>query len=189
MSSNYSFYINALKKFLFLLSVILVILTFWNKSVQVLTEMHSNTEFNIYDSKEVLINPKFLGVDRKKRPYVVLASKATKIDVKENIYALENPSGEIVDNDGETVFLKSLKGEFDQTHQIIFLSENVELKKLNGLLFETNSATINLKTNEISGDEKISGKNNEGNILSQGFNIVDEGNKILFNGRTNLRLK
>ena len=91
MISNYSFYINALKKFLFLLSVILVILTFWNKSVQVLTEMHSNTEFNIYDSKEVLINPKFLGVDRKKRPYVVLASKATKIDVKEKAKTSDTP--------------------------------------------------------------------------------------------------
>ena len=67
--------------------------------------------------------------------------------------------------------------------------DNVELKNTDGSVFKTNSATINLETNEIFGTEIISGISEKGNIVSEGFNIFDEGNKIIFNGKTNLILK
>ena len=67
--------------------------------------------------------------------------------------------------------------------------ENVELKNSDGSVFKTNSATIDLETNEIFGTELISGISKKGNIVSEGFNIFDEGNKIIFNGKTNLILK
>ena len=189
MKGSYSFYINGLKKFLFTFSFFLIVLTFLNKSVDVFTDFNSNEKYNIDEAEEVVINPKFLGLDKKKRPYEVLASKAQKVSHKDKTYFLYQPSGKIKSQNNKIIFLKSDKGTFDQINQTVYLYENVELKNSDGSVFKTNSATIDLKTNEIFGTEIISGISEKGNIVSEGFNIFDEGNKIIFNGKTNLILK
>ncbi len=189
MNWGYSFYINALKKFLFLFSFLLIILTFLNKSVNVLTDLKSSPEYDINSSQEILINPKFFGIDKKKRPYEVFATKAQKISHEDKIYSLENPSGKIRAQSSKTILLKSEKGTFDQAKQTVYLYYNVELENTDGSVFKTNSAKIDLETNEIFGTESISGVSNKGNIIAEGFNIFDEGNKIIFNGKTNLKLK
>ena len=189
MKGSYSFYINGLKKFLFIFSFFLIVLTFLNKSVDVFTDFNSNEKYNINEAEEVVINPKFLGLDKKKRPYEVLASKAQKVSHKDKTYYLHQPSGKIKSQNNKIIFLKSNKGTFDQINQTVYLYENVELKNSDGSVFKTNSATIDLETNEIFGTEIISGISEKGSIVSEGFNIFDEGNKIIFNGKTNLILK
>ena len=90
------------------------------------------------------------------------------------------------DNKGTLFFLKSLEGEFDQNNQKIHLFEDVYLKNLEGLSFKTESAYIDLETNDIYGNVKTFGFNNNGKISSQGFKIKDQGDIITFKGPANL---
>ena len=189
MSLDYSFYINTLKKVLFIISFVLLVLMFLNKTVQKFTEITSKDNFNTDQEEQIVIEPKFIGLDKNKKPFTIRAEKAKKTKSNENLYRLEMPSGEIKDNSGNTIFLKSSKGEFNQNSQEIFLFKNVELTREDGLLFETEEAMIDLKTNNIFGKKKVSGKNKEGKIFSSGFSITEEGNKILFKGKTNLLIK
>ena len=189
MSLDYSFYINTLKKVLFIISFVLLVLMFLNKTVQKFTEITSKDNFNTDQEEQIVIEPKFIGLDKNKKPFTIRAEKAKKTKSNENLYQLEMPSGEIKDNSGNTIFLKSLKGEFNQNSQEIFLFKNVELTREDGLLFETEEAMIDLKTNDIFGKKNVSGKNKEGKIFSSGFSITEEGNKILFKGKTNLLIK
>ena len=189
MSLDYSFYINTLKKVLFIISFILLVLMFLNKTVQKFTEVTSKDNFNTDQEEQIVIEPKFIGLDKNKKPFTIRAEKAKKTKSNENLYQLEMPSGEIKDNSGNTIFLKSSKGEFNQNSQEIFLFKNVELTREDGLQFETEEAMINLKTNDIFGKKEVSGKNKEGKIFSSGFSITEEGNKILFKGKTNLLIK
>ena len=189
MSLDYSFYINTLKKVLFIISFVLLILMFLNKTVQKFTEITSKDNFNTDQEGQIVIEPKFIGLDKNKKPFTIRAEKAKKTKSNQNLYRLEMPSGEIKDNSGNTIFLKSSKGEFNQNSQEIFLFKNVELTREDGLLFETEEAMIDLKTNDIFGKKKVSGKNKEGKIFSSGFSITEEGNKILFKGKTNLLIK
>ena len=189
MSLDYSFYINTLKKVLFIISFILLVLMFLNKTVQKFTEVTSKDNFNTDQEEQIVIEPKFIGLDKNKKPFTIRAEKAKKTKSNENLYQLEMPSGEIKDNSGNTIFLKSSKGEFNQNSQEIFLFKNVELTREDGLLFETEEAMIDLKTNDIFGEKKVSGKNKEGKIFSSGFSITEEGNKILFKGKTNLLIE
>lgn len=189
MSLDYSFYINTLKKVLFIISFVLLVLMFLNKTVQKFTEITSKDNFNTDQEEQIVIEPKFIGLDKNKKPFTIRAEKAKKTKSNENLYRLEMPSGEIKDNSGNTIFLKSLKGEFNQNSQEIFLFKNVELTREDGLLFETEEAMIDLKTNDIFGKKNVSGKNKEGKIFSSGFSITEEGNKILFKGKTNLLIK
>ena len=189
MSLDYSFYINTLKKVLFIISFVLLVLMFLNKTVQKFTEITSKDNFNTDQEEQIVIEPKFIGLDKNKKPFTIRAEKAKKTRSNENLYRLEMPSGEIKDNSGNTIFLKSSKGEFNQNSQEIFLFKNVELTREDGLLFETEEAMIDLKTNDIFGKKNVSGKNKEGKIFSSGFSITEEGNKILFKGKTNLLIK
>ena len=189
MSLDYSFYINTLKKVLFIISFVLLVLMFLNKTVQKFTEITSKDNFNTDQEEQIVIEPKFIGLDKNKKPFTIRAEKAKKTKSNENLYRLEMPSGEIKDNSGNTIFLKSSKGELNQNSQEIFLFKDVELTREDGLLFETEEAMIDLKTNDIFGKKKVSGKNKEGKIFSSGFSITEEGNKIFFKGKTNLLIK
>ena len=189
MILNYSFYINVLKRILFIISFLLIVLMFLNKTVQKYTEITSKDDFNTDQGEQIVIEPKFIGLDKNKKPFTIRAEKAKKTRANENLYKLEMPSGEIKDSSGDMIFLKSSEGEFDQKNQKIFLYRNVELSREDGLLFETEEAMIDLKTNNIFGKTEVSGRDKKGKIFSNGFSITEEGNKILFKGKTNLLIK
>ena len=186
MSYDYSFCINSLKKILFFGAFALIVLTFLTKSIQKFTNLNNEYQFESNKSEQVIIEPKFLGLNKNKKPFLVKANKAEKISNQENVYKLQKPSGEMKDNKGTMYFLNSLEGEFDQNNQKIHLYENVYLKNLEGLSFKTESAYIDLETNDIYGNAKTFGFNNNGEISSQGFKIKDQGNIITFKGPTNL---
>ena len=186
MSYDYSFYINFLKKIFFFGAFALIVLTFLTKSIQKFTNLNNEYQFESNKSDQIIIEPKFLGLNKNKKPFLVKASKAEKISNQENVYKLQKPSGEMKDNKGTMFFLNSLEGEFDQNNQKIHLYENVYLKNLEGLSFKTESAYIDLETNDIYGNVKTFGFNNNGKISSQGFKIKDQGNIITFKGPTNL---
>ena len=186
MSYDYSFCINFLKKIFFFGAFALIVLTFLTKSIQKFTNLNNEYQFESNKSDQIIIEPKFLGLNKNKKPFLVKASKAEKISNQENVYKLQKPSGEMKDNKGIMFFLNSLEGEFDQNNQKIHLYENVYLKNLEGLSFKTESAYIDLETNDIYGNVKTFGFNNNGKISSQGFKIKDQGNIITFKGPTNL---
>ena len=73
------------------------------------------------DEEQIVIDPKFIGLDKNKKPFTIRANKAKKINSNDNLYQLEMPSGEIKDSSGNTIFLKSNKGKFDQKNQKVFL--------------------------------------------------------------------
>ena len=186
MSYDYSFCINFLKKIFFFGAFALIVLTFLTKSIQKFTNLNNEYQFESNKSDQIIIEPKFLGLNKNKKPFLVKANKAEKIRNQENVYKLQKPSGEMKDNKGTMFFLNSLEGEFDQNNQKIHLYENVYLKNLEGLSFKTESAYIDLETNDIYGNVKTFGFNNNGKISSQGFKIKDQGNIITFKGPTNL---
>ena len=186
MSYDYSFYINSLKKILFFIAFALIVLTFLNRSIQKFTNLNNEYQFDSIKSDQVIIEPKFLGLNKNKKPFLVKAKKAEKINNQENVFKLQEPSSEMKDNKGTSFFLDSLQGEFDQNNQKIHLYQNVNLKNLEGLSFKTESAYIDLETNDIYGNVKTFGVNNNGEISSQGFKIKDQGNIITFKGPTNL---
>ncbi len=78
MNLSYSFYINTLKKLLFLVSFILFLSIFFNKSSNIYVNLSLENELNSTDGEQVVINPKYIGIDKKQRPFTIRAAKAKK---------------------------------------------------------------------------------------------------------------
>ena len=186
MNLNYSFYINSLKKILFFISFILILMTFLGRTVKQTSVNQLDYEFNILDNEQLVINPKFMGLDKKERPFQIFASHAKTINSNNSFYELNEPKGTINDFDGSKIIIESKKGEFDKNKQKVHLFKDVKLINSNGFNFKTQSAYIDLTSNDVFGNKKIIGQNDQGKIFAEGFKITEQGNKIIFIGKTNL---
>ena len=173
---------------LWILSIVLIILIFFNKSLKIYLELDLKEEFNEIGSNQIIENPQFLSTDKKNRPFVLKAKKAKRKESTKNIFILDSPSGNLENNNG-FISLKSINGKFDQDKEMLFLFNDVRFENEIGYKFSTEDAYINLNSNEVFGDKKIRGFNNEGEINSEGFKIIDQGNKIIFFGKAKLVIK
>ena len=54
---NYTLYINLVKKTLWILSIVLIILIFFNKSLKIYLELDLKEEFNEIGSNQIIENP------------------------------------------------------------------------------------------------------------------------------------
>ena len=189
MKKNYSIFINSTKKIFWIISAILICLVFNSQSINIYFEKKDLLVNNNDGDNQVILKPKFFSSDKKNRPFTLTALSAKRKSQSDNSYTLELPSGKIINRTGEFLNLDSRKGVFDQKNEKIHLFENVVLKNQDGYTFKTESIFINLLSDKIYGNNNISGSGQKGNIVSQGFEIVNSGNKIRFFGKTKLVIK
>jgi lipopolysaccharide export system protein LptC len=84
--------------------------------------------------------------------------------------------------------LKANSGLLDRDADIITLTGDVTLFHDNGLSFQTNSATVDLKEKTAEGDETVLGQNGDGELVSEGFRVRDDGDTVIFTGKAYLKI-
>ena len=89
---------------------------------------------------------------------------------------------------GDFLKIQSKEGIFNKSKEQMHLFEDVIFENQKGYTFKTNSAFFDFSLKQVSGDEKIIGTGTKGNIKSEGFKIVDNGEKIFFLGKTTLTI-
>src|SRR4029453_11751805 len=102
--------------------------------------------------------------------------------------SLKKPLADIVMSGGAYVALTANDGVLDRDADIITLNGDVTLFHDNGLSFQTDSATINLKEKTAEGSETVEGQNGKGELISQGFRVLDDGDTIVFTGKAYMKI-
>lgn len=190
LNLSYSFFIRIAKFSLVGISLMLIVLTlFNNKSFDdnkvFATDYKLTDEFK--NSSHVLVSPSFIGIDKKKNPFKVSASKARKKNKNENIFDLIYPQGELKSEDGN-FYLEGKEGIFYKPEKILKIFGDVKFSDKEMFLFNTTEAIIDFKTKTIIGNKKINGAKHNSTISSEGFYIEQKTNKILFKGKSKLVL-
>ncbi len=185
MKNNYSTFINLTKKIFWVISAILIYLIFNSQDFQVYSDNKSFLDNNNEGNDQVIREAKFFSSDSKNRPFTLTATSAHK-KKSENMYNLIFPSGNLISKNGGYFNIKSEKGTFDQSNEKAHLFDNVVLNDQDGYVFKTESIFINLNSEKVYSNEKISGSGERGNIFAQGFEIIDNGNEVRFLGKTKL---
>jgi len=106
----------------------------------------------------------------------------------ENIINLEKLIADMTMGDGAWVAVTADNGIYHRDAGTVDLSGNVILFHDTGLSFETDAATVNLKDDWARGDQPVEGQNADGLLASQGFEVRDSGQTIIFTGRAWLKL-
>ena len=92
-----------------------------------------------------------------------------------------------INNDTKKIYITAAEGNFINQNEIL-LEDNVRFKS-NDFSIETESVIFNRSEQTAQSKSKSFFKSNNTTIASDGFNIYDKGNKIIFYGSSNIILK
>jgi lipopolysaccharide export system protein LptC len=133
-----------------------------------------------------MINPRFLGTDKKTKPFSVTADIAKNIMVDASVVELEMPKADITLPDGSWLVLTANSGVFDKNKKMLELRKKVNLFHDSGYEFRTSAADVDLTKGLAQGNQPISGQGPFGSLKSEGFRLIDKGRIIHFTGKSKL---
>lgn len=147
------------------------------------------SKISINDSGgQTIVNPRFTGTDRARRPYTVTADAATQDQKAPNEIDLAFPKADLTAGDGAWVAISAANGRYDRKAQSLTLSGGVDLFHDKGFELHTPSARVSLANGGATGEQPVRGQGPFGTIEGQGFRMVDKGRRLLLSGRSRLVL-
>jgi lipopolysaccharide export system protein LptC len=189
---RYSRRVALLKRLLPMLGLTLLILVgTWPRLRPLLESVRLG--FAVIDLREArelrMLHPRYAGVDRFNRPYVVTAAIGRQVPNRDDLMSLERPRAEMTLRRGATVVVTAVTAVYQSQAQLLDLFEDVNLVHENGTRFVTKTAHVDVSADTAEGHDPVSGRGPSGDIDAQGFRILDKGDTIIFTGKSNLLLK
>ena len=170
---------------------LLVLVAIWPRLVPLLESVQFG--FPVIDLREAhelrMLNPRYAGVDRENRPYVVTSAIGRQASNRDDLMSLERPRAEMTMHNGALVVVTAATAMYQSQAQLLDLFGDVNLVRDDGTRFVTNTAHVDVAADSAVGNDPVTGHGPSGDITAQGFRVVDRGNTIVFTGKSNLLLK
>jgi lipopolysaccharide export system protein LptC len=170
---------------------LLVLVAIWPRLVPLLDSVQFG--FPVIDLREAhelrMLNPRYAGVDRYNRPYVVTSAIGRQASNRDDLMSLERPRAEMTMHNGALVVVTAATAMYQSQAQLLDLFGDVNLVHENGTRFVTSTAHIDVAADSVAGNDPVTGHGPSGDITAQGFRVLDRGNTIVFTGNSNLLLK
>ena len=171
-------------------SVVLIIALTGNLVVQ--SAMSGNREAGLVATSagdaERITNPRFTGRDAEGRPYVLTADSAVRrLAGLGTLTDLDNPRIDYAllfggSSRPEASEVLSHFGVYDDHNRILRMREAVRFATRSGYRFRTEGAALDLAAGVVTGDLPVEGHAPWGGIQAQGFELHDEGRRLVFSG-------
>ena len=191
-TDRYSRRVTLLKHLLPVIGVaLLALVAIWPRLVPLLESVRFG--FPVIDLREAhelrMLNPRYAGVDRENRPYVVTSAIGRQASNRDDLMSLERPRAEMTMHNGALVVVTAATAMYQSQAQLLDLFGDVNLVHENGTRFVTNAAHVDVAADSAVGNDPVTGHGPSGDITAQGFRVLDRGNTIIFTGKSNLLLK
>lgn len=145
---------------------------------------------DLRDARELrMLNPRYAGLDRYNRPYVVTAAVGRQMPNRDDLMSLERPRGEMTLHSGALVVITAATAVYQSQAQLLDLFDDVNLVHQDGTRFVTRTAHVDVAASRAEGRDPVSGHGPSGDIEAQGFRILDKGETVIFTGQSDLLLK
>jgi lipopolysaccharide export system protein LptC len=139
-----------------------------------------------------MINPRYSGVDKDKRPFTVSADagrrSATDASGDDDLVALDGPKADILTKEGAWVVVAGDTGIYQAQTHFLDLFGHVTLFHDKGYEFKTSSARVDLDSGTAEGHEPIAGDGPSGTVSGEGFRVLQKGDIVIFTGKNHLVL-
>ncbi|HJU16882.1 MAG TPA: LPS export ABC transporter periplasmic protein LptC, partial [Stellaceae bacterium] len=132
-----------------------------------------------------MVNPRYAGLDRQNRPYVLTAAIGRQVPERTDLVSLAGPQAEIAMRRG-AVTITAATGIYQAQAKLLDLFQQVLIVRQDGTRFSTESAHIDFSTNAADGHDPVAGRGPWGTVRAQGFRILDKGDRVIFTGRSDL---
>jgi lipopolysaccharide export system protein LptC len=192
MDDRYSRRVAFLKRVLPAVGVTLLLLVAgWPRLAPLLESVRLGfPAIDLREARELrMVNPRYGGLDRYNRPYVVTAAIGRQVPDRNDVMALERPKAVMTVHGGASVVLTAATGIYQSQAQLLDLFDNVNLIHENGTRFVTQRAHLDLSDNSAEGHDPVEGHGPSGDIAGEGFSVLSKGETITFTGESHLLLK
>ncbi len=163
---------------------LLLLIAMWPRLVPLWERMRlSFPPIDLRDAQELrMVNPRYSGIDREGRPFVVTAASGRQIPDRQDLMSLQAPVAEIKLRSGAKVWARAVTGVYQSQASMLDLFGDVTVTHQDGTRFLTQTARVNVAQNAAEGSDPVSGNGPAGEIKAQGFRIIDKGETIIFTG-------
>src|SRR5438132_12955057 len=191
-ADRYSRWVALLKVILPVIGVtLLCLVSIWPRIPPLLEAMRG--EFPAIDLREArelrMINPRYAGLDRYNRPFLVTAAVGRQVPDRNDVMSLVQPRAVMTLHSGASVVVTAATGIYQSQAQLLDLFQDVNLVHQDTTRFETQRAHLNLSNNTAEGHQPVEGHGPSGDITGEGFLILSMGETITFTGQSSLLLK
>jgi lipopolysaccharide export system protein LptC len=171
------------------ISLLLLVAT-WPRLVPLWERMRvSFPAIDLRDAQELrMVNPRYSGIDREGRPYVVTGSSARQIPDRQDLVSMQAPVAEIRLRGGAQIWASAISAVYQSQAGMIDMFGDVTVTHQDGTRFVTQTARVNAPQNAAEGNDPVAGHGPTGEIKAQGFRIIDKGETIIFTGRAEMLL-
>src|SRR6185312_1175738 len=169
---------------------LLLLVATWPQLKSAVDHLHFTVpRIDLSDARNLrMVQPRYTGIDRQNRPYVLTASSATQASGTDDIVSLTAPKADMTTNSGNWVEITSCTGTYQPQPQLLDLYGDVELYQDRGNEFHTDSASIDIANGTAKSDQPVTGQGPFGHVTAEGFTMLDRGAIIQFTGKTSLTL-
>jgi len=135
-----------------------------------------------------LVNPHFVGRDKRGRPFILTSLSATRDPGDYNRVYLDKPAL-VLDEDGpDPLHIVAAKGVFHEQTGKLEVSGGVRLSGARGA-FDTAQSVFDTKTGELEGSGPVQGLGSLGEIQARSYGVYDKGARMEFSGGVHTRLQ
>ncbi|UAL08815.1 LPS export ABC transporter periplasmic protein LptC [Caulobacter segnis] len=137
----------------------------------------------------LLSKPRFTGVLKDGRAFLITADNAERDAKDQNLVRLTTPV--LVRGYGEPSPSQATAktGLYREAEHTLLLSGDVKITSAEGYDFDAPQALIDMRTGEVSGGAGIEGAGPKGTTRANSYNVTDKGDRVVLNGRVRTRLE
>ncbi|HWT51426.1 MAG TPA: LPS export ABC transporter periplasmic protein LptC [Caulobacter sp.] len=137
----------------------------------------------------LLDKPRFTGVLKDGRVFLITADRAERDPKDENLVRLTTPV--LVRGYGapDPSQATAKTGLYRENEHTLLLSDQVKITSAEGYAFDAPRALIDMRTGEVSGDAGIAGGGPKASTRANSYNVTDKGDRVVLNGRVRTRLE
>ncbi|HKR18968.1 MAG TPA: LPS export ABC transporter periplasmic protein LptC [Stellaceae bacterium] len=170
---------------------LLLLVAIWPRIQGAIDRVHfaRMPKIDVSQARQVrMIDPRYSGVDRDNRPFIVTADSASQMPKVDDAISLDSPKADLTTNTGNWDELTAYVGLYQPQQQQLDLFGNVELYQDKGNALHSDSVTINMAQGTAVSHDPVEGDGTFGHVKAQGLRVLDRGQTMIFTGHASLDL-
>ncbi|MSP95176.1 MAG: LPS export ABC transporter periplasmic protein LptC [Alphaproteobacteria bacterium] len=140
------------------------------------------------EGDRTMLRPKLTGTDDDGLPFMVSAATAVQDEIAADTVRLEDVVADITLSDGTNLRVTAGKGVVDTKTRKLDISDGIRFTSAEGYDARTSSATADLRSGTVRGDNPIEADGKFGHITAERFALDRDTRQLLFSGNVRMLL-
>lgn len=135
-----------------------------------------------------MLGPRFAGASRDGRSYAITGRDGVRDDKAEGRILISDPVLTLRTTAGKTTSMTAKAGAYDQAAGTMLLTGDVHGDNGLGGRFTAQQAVVDIRTGAVTGQKGLRAENAGGQVESDSYTVLDEGDRMIFKGGVRGRL-